>query len=162
MHTGEIQSMWSDIRPKEHGRTRQKTSLTGVIEQQLQLTNCCNCSVYLEGLTEVRTIDEIVKNVKACLGEGKTKAWYGCKVPRNATNTWDCEFLFLSNLQQLFQSERVIISLCHIQTWTVKTLIEKQRVDLGTFPMTTPKRKPHQSRPSPSVSQGTRGQWSYD
>ena len=35
MHTREIQSMWSNIRPKEHGRTRQKTSLTGV-EDELQ------------------------------------------------------------------------------------------------------------------------------
>ena len=77
MHTGEIQSMWSDIRPKEHGRTRQKTCLTGV-EEQLQLTNWCNCYVYLEGLTEASKIDERVENVKACLGEGKTKAWNGC------------------------------------------------------------------------------------
>ena len=59
--------MWSDIRPKEHGRTRQKTSLTGV-EEQLQLTNWCDCYIYLEGLTEVRTIDERVENVKAGLG----------------------------------------------------------------------------------------------
>ena len=44
MHTGDFQAMWSDIRPK------------------------CNCYVYLEGLTEVRTIDERVENVKACLG----------------------------------------------------------------------------------------------
>ena len=34
MYTGEIQAMWSDIRPKEHGRTRQKTSLTEVQENQ--------------------------------------------------------------------------------------------------------------------------------
>ena len=33
MYTGEIQAMWSDIRPKEHGRTRQKTSLTEVQEK---------------------------------------------------------------------------------------------------------------------------------
>ena len=78
MHTGEIQSiMWSDIRLKEHGKTRQKTSLTGV-EEQLQLTNWCNCYVYLEGLTEVRTIDERVENIKACLGEGETRSWNGC------------------------------------------------------------------------------------
>ena len=30
MYTGEIQAMWSDISPKEHGKTRQKTSLTKV------------------------------------------------------------------------------------------------------------------------------------
>ena len=77
MLTGEVQSMWSDIRPKKHGRTRQKTSLTGV-EEQLQLTNWCNCYVYLEGLNEVRIIDERLENVKACRGEGKTKAWDGC------------------------------------------------------------------------------------
>ena len=41
--------------------------MTGV-EEQLQLTNWCDCYVYLEGLTEVRTIDERVENVKACLG----------------------------------------------------------------------------------------------
>ena len=35
MHVGEMQSMWSHIRPKEHARTRQKTSLTEV-EEKLQ------------------------------------------------------------------------------------------------------------------------------
>ena len=33
MYSGEIQAMWLDIRPKEHGRTRQKTSLTEVQEK---------------------------------------------------------------------------------------------------------------------------------
>ena len=33
MYTGEIQAMWSDIRPKDHGRTRQKTSWTEVQEK---------------------------------------------------------------------------------------------------------------------------------
>ena len=33
MNTGEIQAMCSDIRPKEHGRTRQKPSLTEVQEK---------------------------------------------------------------------------------------------------------------------------------
>ena len=28
MYTGEIQAVWSDIRPGEHGKTRQKMSLT--------------------------------------------------------------------------------------------------------------------------------------
>ena len=77
MHIGEMQSTWSHIRPNEHARTRQKTSLT-VVEEQMQLTNWRHCYVYLEGLTEDRTIDDRVENVKACLGEGKTKAWIGC------------------------------------------------------------------------------------
>ena len=33
MYIGVIQAMWSDIRPKEHGRTRQKTSSTEVREK---------------------------------------------------------------------------------------------------------------------------------
>ena len=33
MYTGEIQAMWTVIRPKEHGRTRQNTSLTEVQEK---------------------------------------------------------------------------------------------------------------------------------
>ena len=33
MYTGEIQAMCSDIRPREHGRTKQKTSLTEVQER---------------------------------------------------------------------------------------------------------------------------------
>ena len=33
LYTGEIQAMQSDIRPKEHGRRRQKASLTEVQEK---------------------------------------------------------------------------------------------------------------------------------
>ena len=33
MYTGEIQAMWSDGRPKEHARTRQKMFLTEVQEK---------------------------------------------------------------------------------------------------------------------------------
>ena len=33
MYTGEIQATWSDIRPKEHGKTRKKTSLTEAQEK---------------------------------------------------------------------------------------------------------------------------------
>ena len=33
MYTGEIHAIWLDIRPKEHRRTRQKTSLTEVQEK---------------------------------------------------------------------------------------------------------------------------------
>ena len=37
MYTGEIQAMWSDNRPKEHGRTRQKPSLTEVQEKRQKM-----------------------------------------------------------------------------------------------------------------------------
>ena len=33
MYTGKVQAIWSDIRPKDHGMTRHKTSLTEVQEK---------------------------------------------------------------------------------------------------------------------------------